>query len=63
MQLAAQQKFALAHRSLGELYGKMAQVSPLDMTLAGHWYRLSCSRSRAIQSLKKHLQRLPAKIT
>jgi len=55
MQLAAQQDFALAQRSLGELY-ENGSGTALDINLAFHWYCLAAQQGDPIA--KKHLQRL-----
>ena len=57
MQLAAQQHFSLAQRSLGELYendGCRLGIA-LDMTQASHWYRLAALQGDSIA--QEHLQR------
>ncbi len=55
MQLAAQQNFAKAQRSLGELYENGSGIA-LDITIASRWYRLAAQQGDPIA--KKHLERL-----
>ena len=55
MQLAAQQNFSMAQRSLGEFYENGFCIAP-DITRVSHWYGLAALQgdSTAIE----HLQRL-----
>ena len=55
MQLAAQQHFSLAQRSLGELYERGSGIE-LDITQASHWYRRAALQGDSIA--QEHLQRL-----
>ncbi len=58
--LAAQQNFAMAQRSLGELYENGSGIA-LDITIASHWYRLaalqgdSIAKTFATLSTAKHV--------
>jgi TPR repeat protein len=54
MQLAAQQNYATAQRSLGELVENGSGITP-DITIASHWYGLAAGQGDPIA--KKHLQR------
>ncbi len=53
--LAAQQNFAMAQRSLGELYENGSGIA-LDITIASHWYRLAALQGYS--TAKEHLLRL-----
>ena len=55
MQLAAQQQFSMAQRSLGEFYENGLGIA-LDITLASHWYDLAALQGDS--TAKEHLQRL-----
>ena len=55
MQLAAQQKFSMAQRSLGEFYENGFCIAP-DITRVSHWYGLAALQGDS--TAKEHLQRL-----
>ena len=55
MQLAAQQHFSMAQRSLGELYENGLGIA-LNLTLASDWYCLAALQGDS--TAKEHLQRL-----